>query len=49
VDLMEQIAGHRRIGLGDTAIVLPDNRCDPELTQALHDAQEQYFARKSRR
>lgn len=30
-------------------LVLPDNNRDPELTQALQDAQEKYFARKSRR
>ena len=30
-------------------LVLPDNTRDPELTQALQDAQEKYFARKSRR
>ena len=29
-------------------LVLPDNSRDPELTQALQDAQEKYFARKSR-
>jgi hypothetical protein len=28
--------------------VLPDNSRDPELTQALRDAQEKYFARKPR-
>jgi hypothetical protein len=27
-------------------LVLPDNSRDPELTQALRDAQEKYFARK---
>jgi hypothetical protein len=27
-------------------LVLPDNSRDPELTQALHDAQREYFARK---
>jgi hypothetical protein len=30
-------------------LVLPDNNRDPELTQALQDAQEKYFAGKSRR
>ena len=30
-------------------LVLPDNSRDPELTQALQDAQEEFFARKSRR
>ena len=30
-------------------LLLPDNGRDPELTQVLHDAQERYFARKSRR
>ena len=30
-------------------LVLPDNQRDPELTQALQDAQEKYFAGKSRR
>ena len=30
-------------------LVLPDNSRDPELTQALRDAQEKYFARKQRR
>ena len=30
-------------------LVLPDNSRDPELTQALRDAQEKYFAGKRRR
>jgi hypothetical protein len=30
-------------------LVLPDNHRDPELTQALQDAQEKFFASKSRR
>ena len=30
-------------------LVLPDNNRDPELTQVLRDAQEQYFAGKPRR
>jgi hypothetical protein len=30
-------------------LVLPDNSRDPELTQALRDAQEKYFAGKQRR
>jgi hypothetical protein len=30
-------------------LVLPDNHRDPELTQALQDAQDKFFASKSRR
>lgn len=30
-------------------LVLPDNSRDPELTQALRDAQDKYFARRQRR
>jgi hypothetical protein len=30
----------------EVVLVLPDNSRDPELTQALRDAQEKYFARK---
>jgi hypothetical protein len=30
-------------------LVMPDNSRDPELTQALRDAQEKYFVRKPRR
>ena len=30
-------------------LVLPDNRRDPELTQALQDTQEEYYARKTQR
>jgi hypothetical protein len=33
----------------DVVLVLPDNNRDPELTQALHDAQQQYYAGKRRR
>jgi hypothetical protein len=33
----------------ELVLVLPDNGRDPELTQVLRDAQENYFARKRRR
>jgi hypothetical protein len=32
----------------EVVVVLPDNSRDPELTQALREAQERYFARKPR-
>jgi len=36
-------------GSSSEVLVLPDNNRDPELTRALQDAQEKYFARKHRR
>jgi hypothetical protein len=33
----------------NVTLVLPDNSRDPELTQALRDAQEKFFARRQRR
>jgi hypothetical protein len=33
----------------EVVLVLPDNSRDPELTQALQDAQEKYFARRRQR
>jgi hypothetical protein len=36
-------------GSNSQVVLLPDNSRDPELTQALQEAQEKYFARKPRR
>ena len=33
----------------EVVLVLPDNNRDPDLTQILRDAQEEYFARRQRR
>ena len=33
----------------EVLLVLPDNSRDPELTQALHEAQQKHFAEKQRR
>jgi hypothetical protein len=35
-------------GSNSQVVLLPDNSRDPELTQALQEAQEKYFARKPR-
>jgi hypothetical protein len=36
-------------GFNSQVVLLPDNSRDPELTQALQEAQEKYFAGKPRR
>ena len=51
----EKAASQDPVPRGDSAadsqvvLVLPDNSRDPELTQALQDAQQKYFVRKSPR
>jgi hypothetical protein len=43
------VAGADTGSRSEVVLVLPDNKRDPELTRALQDAQEKYFARESRR
>ena len=42
----EPIPGANAESNSEVVLVLPDNSRDPELTQALQDAQDKYFARK---
>jgi hypothetical protein len=44
----EPVAGTDAEANSQVVLMLPDNSRDPELTQALREAQENYFARKPR-
>jgi hypothetical protein len=45
----DPIPGAEAESNSQVVLVMPDNSRDPELTQALRDAQEKYFVRKPRR
>jgi hypothetical protein len=44
----EPVPGTDAEANSQVVLMLPDNSRDPELTQALREAQENYFARKPR-